>query len=133
MSVGLLIVTHGDIGHSVYDSAVRMLGVAPLRAEVLSAASDESPEHLLRRAREALARVDQGDGVLVFTDIYGGTPSNVARSLCDGERVCMISGLNLPMLVRVLNYPHLDLAALSNKAISGGRDGIFFSRAEEHA
>jgi PTS system ascorbate-specific IIA component len=132
MSVGLVLVTHGHIGAAMLEAALRMLGSCPLAVELLQVVGDADPDELREQARERIAAVDQGDGVLVLTDLYGGTPSNVARSLSDGRRVCMISGLNLPMLIRVLNYPGLDAAELAHKAISGGRDGIFGSRADEY-
>jgi PTS system ascorbate-specific IIA component len=130
MSVGLVMVTHGHIGAAMLEVAVRMLGHCPLDVALLQVAGDADPDDLREQARAHIAAVDKGDGVLVLTDIYGGTPSNVARSLSDGRRVCMLSGLNLPMLVRILNYPHLDAASLAAKAISGGRDGIFGSKAD---
>ncbi|CAK0770012.1 hypothetical protein CCP3SC15_4060003 [Gammaproteobacteria bacterium] len=71
--------------------------------------------------------LDQGDGVLVLTDMYGSTPSNIACRL-DSEKVRIVAGVNLPMLIRVLNYSYLSLEDLTNKAISGGRDGIIHCR-----
>ena len=62
--------------------------------------------------------------MLVLTDMYGSTPSNIAVGLQREGRVDVVAGVNLPMLVRVLNYPFLDLATLAAKALSGGRDGI---------
>jgi PTS system ascorbate-specific IIA component len=131
MSVGLVMVTHGSIGAAILEVAVRMLGHCPLEVELLQVTGDADPDVLREQARRRIAAVDKGDGVLVLTDIYGGTPSNVARSLSDGRRVCMISGLNLPMLIRVLNYPRLDAAELAARAISGGHDGIFGSKADD--
>jgi PTS system ascorbate-specific IIA component len=131
MSVGLVMVTHGEIGAAMLDVAVRMLGHCPLRVEILQVGGDADPDVLRQQARQRIEAVDQGEGVLVLTDMYGGTPSNVARSLADGKRVCMIAGLNLPMLIRILNYAQLDAAELAAKAVSGGRDGIFGSKAED--
>jgi len=61
----------------------------------------------------------------VLTDLYGSTPYNIAAVLCQRDAVCILSGVNLPMLVRVLNYPGLALAELTEKALSGGHDGVF--------
>jgi PTS system ascorbate-specific IIA component len=131
MSVGLVLVTHGHVGAALLEVALRMLGRCPLPVELVQVSGDIDPDVLREQARARIAAVDQGSGVLILTDLYGGTPSNVARSLSDGKRVCMISGLNLPMLVRVFNYPELDAAELAARAISGGRDGIFGSKAED--
>jgi PTS system ascorbate-specific IIA component len=71
-------------------------------------------------------QLDQGDGVLVLTDIYGSTPSNIASHLSSRPGVQVVAGLNLPMLLRVLNYARLDLATLAEKAVSGGREGVVY-------
>jgi PTS system ascorbate-specific IIA component len=68
--------------------------------------------------------MDQGQGVLVLTDIFGSTPSNIAASLAEDGRIAVVAGLNLPMLVRVLNYPEDPLEGLTEKAIVGGNRGI---------
>jgi len=132
MTVGLLLVTHGHIGESLLAAAARMFGTPPLQVEAIGVEPDADPDRLRRKLRGRLEMLDQGQGILILTDIFGGTPSNVARSLSDGERVCMIAGVNLPMLVRLLNYPRLSAAELATRAISGGREGIFGSNAAAH-
>ena len=72
-----------------------------------------------------------GDGVLVLTDLYGSTPSNIACKLRRHGHVRVVSGVNLPMLIRVLNYPDLDLDSLKEKALSGGRDGVLSCTSED--
>ncbi|HEX5638048.1 MAG TPA: PTS fructose transporter subunit IIA, partial [Gammaproteobacteria bacterium] len=77
----------------------------------------------------AITKLDQGDGVLLLTDIFGGTPCNISQALHKlaldhGNKIRLVAGVNLPMLVRVLNYVDLDLNELARKAASGGRDGI---------
>jgi len=80
----------------------------------------------------AISSSSQVDGVLLLTDIYGATPSNIAMRFQDDEaKVMVVSGINLPMLVRVLNYPDLNINQLQEKALSGGRDGVFRCRHEE--
>lgn len=69
-------------------------------------------------------RLQSGDGVLILTDMYGSTPSNVANRLMAKDGIQIVSGINLPMLLRVLNYPELGLEELVQKAVSGGRDGV---------
>lgn len=125
MSIGLLIVTHVNIGQAMLDTATRMLGVCPVATEVLEADWDCRPEELCARARRLVAQLDDGDGVLVLTDMYGGTPSNIANSLGNDHKVAVVTGLNLPMLVRLLNYASLDLHEVAEKAYSGGRAGVF--------
>ncbi|MGC1953949.1 MAG: PTS fructose transporter subunit IIA [Gammaproteobacteria bacterium] len=132
MSVGLLIITHERIASVMADTAMAMLGRCPLPLAVLPVASDCDPDQLRKDAQAQVEMLDQGDGVLVLTDMYGSTPSNVAGSLIQIDRVQVVSGINLPMLVRVMNYPQLDLARLAEKAVSGGREGVFICPGQEH-
>ncbi len=126
MTIGLLIITHNHIGDDLIATATAMLGLCPLVTEVLSVTQNADPETTLRKARQMVEALDQGNGVLVLTDIYGSTPSNIACHLIDSGRVQVIAGVNLPMLIRILNYPQLALAELVDKAISGGKDGVLY-------
>jgi PTS system ascorbate-specific IIA component len=75
--------------------------------------------------QQAVRELDEGDGVLVLTDIYGATPGNVALKLLQPGKVEGISGVNLPMLVRALSYSEKgDLAKVVKKALSGGTEGV---------
>ena len=105
-------------------SALNILPLCPLPTQNLKAPPDCDPERVLQDARRAAGRLDSGDGVLVLTDVYGATPSNIACRLSDFRRVRVVAGVNLPMLLRVLNYPDLQLDELAAKAISGGQDGV---------
>lgn len=132
MSVGLCLISHNRIGEALLDTATSMLGGRPLPVAVIPVTSVCDPDKVLARAREAIDRLDQGDGVIVLTDMYGSTPSNIATALKpDNHRVVVIAGLNLPMLVRLMNYPGLDIARLAEKALSGGQEGIFRCGPEE--
>lgn len=124
MSVGLLIITHNRIGEDLLNTATSMLGICPLQTAALAISQTCNPEHLLDDARGYCKTLDQGDGVLVLTDMYGSTPSNIANRLNGDTQVQIVAGVNLPMLVRVMNYPSLNLHELVNKALSGGHDGI---------
>jgi PTS system ascorbate-specific IIA component len=126
MSVGLCLISHDRIGEALLDTAVSMLGGQPLPVAVIPVMSASDPAQVLAQAREAVRALDQGDGVIVLTDMFGSTPSNIATALKrDNERVTVIAGVNLPMLVRLMNYPRLGMAQLKDKALSGGREGIF--------
>jgi PTS system ascorbate-specific IIA component len=132
MTVGLLIVTHDQIGETLLRTANRMFGDMPLIARVLAVSIDANPETLQRQALSLVDQLNDGDGVLVLTDMYGSTPSNIAFGLMRPGCVHVLSGVNLPMLIRTLNYANLDLTALTEKAISGGREGIFCCTQTEH-
>jgi mannose PTS system EIIA component len=131
MSVGLLLITHADIGAVLLTAATRMLGGCPVRTGTLAVWQESECERLRAAALEWVAELDAGDGVLVLTDLFGSTPANIATSLQDSAGVRTLSGVNLPMLVRVLNYPDLPLDALTEKALSGGRDGVMACRRPE--
>ncbi|MDD3609085.1 MAG: PTS sugar transporter subunit IIA [Halothiobacillaceae bacterium] len=124
MSVGLLLICHNQIGHELLETATDMLNRCPLNVRHLPVYQDDDPMDLLARARRKLQELDTGDGVLILTDMYGSTPSNIAHRLMDAGEVRVLSGANLPMLVRALNYPELCLNEMTEKVLSGGREGI---------
>ena len=125
MSVGILLITHEGIGSALVAAATRLLGQLPLRAEALEVPYDADAEALLPIASAAVRRVDGGAGVLVLTDLYGATPSNLAAKVAQlGTSVRRVSAVNLPMLLRIMNYADLDLEALPAVAAAGGRNGV---------
>lgn len=128
MSVGLLIITHGPVGTALLQSATEVLGCCPLQARTLEAPNDCNPDEILQRAMAAADNLDNGDGVLVLTDLFGSTPSNISCRLQQFHQASVVAGVNLPMLVRILNYPSLHLEELTHKAISGGRDGVLLCK-----
>lgn len=124
MSVSILLVTHNRIGHELLETARETLGFCPVQTRTLEVTPDGKPEELIARAMDLVELLDDGDGVLVLTDCYGSTPSNVCSQLARDHRIAVIAGVNLPMLLRVFNYPGLTLAELADKARTGGRDGV---------
>ena len=131
MSVGILIITHAKVGDALIETADKMLGGLPLHVQVMPIPLDCEPDNSLEQALKKINALDEGDGVLVLTDMFGSTPSNVANQLLNRPGVCVITGVNLPMLIRVLNYPRLSLEELSQKAVSGGIDGIMQCKPKE--
>ena len=124
MSVGILIVTHGKMGHYLLDTATDLIGPPPLKADVLEVRRVQDPNVLLRQGSRTIQRLDQGQGVLILTDAFGSTPSNIASRLHIDNRTIVIAGVNLPMLVRIFNYPSLDLKGMAQAAIEGGQRGV---------
>ena len=127
MSVAILTITHGKVGHELLKTAKSMLGnQLPLECRTLSVSESCDPDELLAKAKNICEKINQGDGVLVLTDIFGSTPSNICNNLKKNTNidVHVIAGLSLPMLTRVMNYPNLSLGELVDKALSGARDGI---------
>lgn len=131
MSVGILIITHAKVGDALLETADKMLGGLPMEVHVMPIPLDCQPDNSLQQAMDQIHELDHGEGVLVLTDMFGSTPSNVANRLLQEPGICVVTGLNLPMLIRVLNYPRLSLGELSQKAVSGGTDGIMQCKNKE--
>ncbi len=124
MACGILLVTHPGIGTSILGVAVALLRQLPLKTEAFEVPFDADFEALLPQASAALRRVDGGEGVLVLTDLYGASPSNLAVQLSRlGTPVRRVSALSLPMLLRVMNYAEQGLDQLPATAAAGTRNG----------
>lgn len=130
MAVSILTITHGKMGHELLATAESMLSNLPLACKALSVSDSSNPDELLEKAKNLCAQLDEGDGILVLTDIFGSTPSNICNKLSSVARVHVLAGLNLPMLIRVMNYPDLNLSELVEKALSGAHDGIIDCRSK---
>ncbi|MFL9582795.1 PTS sugar transporter subunit IIA [Stenotrophomonas sp. AB1(2024)] len=124
MTCGILLVTHPGVGTSLLDVATRLLRHLPLKTEAFEVPFDEDLDALLPLASAALRRVDSGEGVLILTDLYGASPSNLAAQLARlGTPARRVSALSLPMLLRVMNYPEQGLDQLPATAAAGTRNG----------
>jgi PTS system ascorbate-specific IIA component len=122
--IGILLVTHFGLGETLIQCACHVLNKRPVQIQQLGVAAQDDPLDALPLARELLQLVDSGHGVLILTDIYGATPSNVALKLLEPGRIEGIAGVNLPMLLRALNYRDRDMETLLSRTVAGGRDGI---------
>ena len=122
--VGIILITHGSLGRSLIDCAEHVIGGALKNVAVIGMDGGGSIESMSQRAIEATSKLDDGTGVLVLTDMYGGSPSNITQTLLQINNVCGISGVNLPMLIRVLTYREENLKTLVEKALSGGNEGV---------
>jgi PTS system mannose-specific IIA component len=121
---GLLLITHGRLGNDMLDTVKEILSACPLAAASIAVDANSDPDQLFETADRLCDKLDDGNGVLILTDLYGSTPSNIANRLIDTHNASVISGANLPMLIRILNYPDMGLKALCDKAANGARDGI---------
>ncbi|HKE40759.1 MAG TPA: PTS fructose transporter subunit IIA [Casimicrobiaceae bacterium] len=122
--IGILIVAHDTLGDSLAGAVSHVLGARPPQFECLGVAASDDPFNLLPKARELVNSLDTGDGVLIFSDIYGATPCNLAGKLLNPGRVEGVAGVNLPMLVRAFTYREKGMETMIKKAISGGCDGV---------
>jgi PTS system ascorbate-specific IIA component len=101
-----------------------VLGKRPLYLRQLGVTVHDDPDAILPVAQDLIRFLDQGAGVLVLTDIYGATPSNIAARILEVGRVEGIAGVNLPMLIRALTYRDEPLEVVISKALTGGQDGL---------
>ncbi|MCS4231936.1 PTS system ascorbate-specific IIA component [Stenotrophomonas maltophilia] len=124
MTCGILLVTHPGVGSALLEVATRLLRHLPLKTEAFDVPFDADLDALLPLASTALRRVDGGDGVLILTDLYGASPSNLAAQLARlGTPARRVAALSLPMLLRVMNYPEQGLDQLPATAAAGARNG----------
>jgi PTS system ascorbate-specific IIA component len=122
--IGILIVSHGTFGESLIHSASHVLGKRPLYLRQLGVTVHDDPDAIQPVAEDLIRFLDQGAGVLMLTDIYGATPSNIATRLLRPGRVEGIAGVNLPMLIRALGYREEPLMSVLHKALSGATEGV---------
>ena len=122
--LGLLLITHDTLGESLIQCACHVLNRRPDQLMQLGVAAGDDPMNLLPLAHQLLALVDSGEGALILTDIYGATPSNLAAKLLDVGRIEGLAGVNLPMLLRAINYRDKGMEMLLARATGGGRDGV---------
>ena len=130
MACGILLITHPGVGSSLLAVATTLLRNLPLQADAFEVPFDADLEQLLPAASAALRRVDSGEGVLVLTDLYGASPSNLAARVARlGTPVRRVAALSLPMLLRVMNYAEQGLDALPATAAAGTRNGAIIDDA----
>ena len=122
--IGILIIAHGNLGDSLLHCANHVFGTPPTQLRQLGVTVNDDPNRLMPLVRELIKELDDGSGVLVLTDIYGATPSNLTCRLIEPGKVECVAGVNLPMLVRALTYRNESLETVAEKAISGGREGV---------
>ncbi len=121
--IGILLLTHAPLGHAFIEAASHVFRAMPERVEALDVVADQNTDEVRRLALEAIARLNDGSGVLVITDVMGGTPSNCTLQLCQPGEVEVIAGVSLPMLLRALTYRHNTLDVAVEMALAGGQNG----------
>ncbi len=121
--VGVLVVTHGEFGAALLSAAQLILG-EQVGCEAVSVLVSKGVEEIVVALKAAAARLDSGLGVMILTDLFGGTPTTLSLSLLKGGNVEVVSGVNLPMLIKVLQSRTLTLAELAVQAREAGQKGI---------
>ena len=120
---GILIIAHAPLASALRQCVAHVFTDNPEGVAALDVQPNTPPEETLAQARIMLAQLGATDA-LVLADVFGATPCNVAQKLVDGVHSKLITGVNLPMLLRALNHRDKGMDNLITKTVAGGRDGI---------
>lgn len=123
MTNRIMIIAHAPLAKALKDCAMHVYPDCGQYVTAIDIQAQTPPEESLSVARVALDQLN-GEGVLVLTDIFGATPSNVAQRLITGSTARLVAGVNLPMLLRTVCYCHESLDMLVNRALAGGSQGV---------
>ena len=125
--VGIVIATHGNLAEQLLTTATAIVGDAK-QVDTLSITANEDVDNIRKNLSDAIQKVDTGDGVLILTDMFGGTPSNISLSFLNEKKVEVLTGVNLPMLVKLISMTERDdLYALSKQIEIYGKNNIYLA------
>ena len=123
--IGVVVVTHSQLGHSLIETAEFILGTKPENVEPVSINVKKDVDELRIKIADAIKKVDSGLGVFILTDMFGGTPSNLSYSFLEDGKIEVISGVNLPILIRAISMQgNTDLSKAANSLVSSGKRSI---------
>jgi PTS system mannose-specific IIA component len=122
--IGLVIITHAHLGRELVQAAAFILGGQPQMTSV-SVVTQDDPEGIRQEISQAIGQVDTGEGVLLLTDMFGGTPNNISATLLEPGRVEVVTGVNLPMLLKAAGSREgRSLSELARLVCSAGQEAI---------
>ncbi len=125
--IGIVVVTHGQLARELVSSAEMIVGEIP-NVTAVSIGWHDSPEDAQEEIREAIARVEEGNGTVLLTDMFGGTPSNLSLSFLETDRVEVVTGVNLPMLIKLVSLREVQnttLLEVARQTCSQGKASIY--------
>ena len=123
--IGIVIVTHCRLGDALIEAAVFILGSRPEQLESISIDLNEEAEKLRAKIAAGIKKVDQKVGVLILTDMFGGTPSNISYSFLEEGRIEVLSGVNLPVLIKAIHLrKDTELSKLAVTLEASGKKSI---------
>ncbi|MCP4723189.1 MAG: PTS sugar transporter subunit IIA [Desulfobacteraceae bacterium] len=122
---GILVVTHANLGSALIETLEFILGKEQENLLPISIDIKEDPDNLRKKIKQAISKVNSDKGVLIFTDMFGGTPSNLAYSFLEEGKVEVISGVNLPILLKaVTSRKKMDIETLTISLVEHGKRSI---------
>ncbi len=125
MSVSILIVSHHNIGKAIVEAVqISFANKLPLRLATIDVNSTDDPDIIKPRMLQMVKELDDGSGVLILADLFGSTPCNICSECLNNPNVRLLTGINLPMVLRIMNYPEQSLAEMTETARIGGQNGI---------
>ena len=122
--IGILVVTHGEIGKSLIDCAIQILDDQPSSLEFLSVNSNNDLNQYTKIISQKINMLEKGNGVLILTDIYGATPCNLLKKFIIKNKVEVIAGINLPMLIKAISDRKDNLNVLVNDSLDCAKKNI---------
>lgn len=123
--IGVVLVSHGDLAREGLSSIESVLGHAIPAMVAVNAGTDDTLETLRDRVNAAVAAVEQGDGTIILTDMFGDSASNVSLSLAEEGRFEVLTGVNLPVLLKVVSAREtMTLEALASFLVEYGRNHL---------
>lgn len=122
--IGVLLITHGTLGEALVQCVSHVMNRRPAQLMQLGLSGQDDPLDALPLARRLVELVDSGDGVLILTDILGASPANTAAKLLEPGRIEGVTGVNVPMLLRVITYRERAIEVLVKKAVAGACEGV---------
>jgi PTS system mannose-specific IIA component len=125
--IGIVVVTHGQLANELVNAAEMIVGVIP-NINAVSIGWQVNPEDAEREIKEALERVERGQGVILLTDMFGGTPSNLSLTLFEKDKVEVVTGVNLPMLIKLVGLREQqkhDLLEVARLTCAQGKESIY--------
>jgi PTS system mannose-specific IIA component len=127
--IGIVVVSHGQLARELVSAAEMIVREIP-NISAVSMGWHDDPHVAQREIEEAVARVDTGAGVIVLTDMFGGTPTNLSLSLLERDKVEVLTGVNLPMLIKLINLRasgEATLLAMARQAAAQGKESIYLA------
>ena len=123
--IGIVVVTHASLGDSLIETVDFILGEQQEKIVSISIDIQQNPEHLRKKIKQGIAKVRSDNGVIILTDMFGGTPSNLSYSFLEEGTVEVISGVNLPILLKAVTArKKMDMEKLTGALVDHGKKSI---------